>query len=295
MSTMNDRKRVWALAAAAGLFLSACSVDLERSEAVLGLFIDGAGDTAQEVVIEVDDQLGQPPFVSRFTLTDAAREAGPPAFALPDISVATGTVVVTARTFDSASLVVDGPRRETIELVPGRNGLTIDFMAPEVVRTESPPANGGGAEQSSRQVSASVVVQTEPSGNTLTLELAVSAIEWAAALTAFEADLQSSPASLVIQQVSVISEDAGDEAPSLDELWSGTVTVDVVGASVDASVYSFAAPSANQVQSAVAAVDVTAWRALPSDARVVLSGTLADDDVDTPFALRVSLDILATR
>ncbi len=300
-------------AAAATLAVYGCFVDLAREEAVLRIFVDGANEAARELVVEVVDDPDLPPFTARFELNDAARDDGPPSFALPDVSVVTGQVLIRARTLNEVDALVDGPLEERIDLVAGTNGLLIDFLAPPAVlppgdNDNSNNNNPGGNTNSNdnntptgptQQVSSLTAVQQfsiEPVGAQWVAEVPIGASAWTSLLTTLEAGLGEPAASLRIQHVTVVSDPIGvEEAESFDDGWEGTITVRVRGGDVDSVAAAFDGQELTQARSASLDIDVLAWRdGLPADARVELSGAVPEEGPDLPLVIRAIVEVVAS-
>ena len=115
---------------------SGCFIDLGREESTLLIIVDGTSSMASTIVVEVDDGGDLPPFQGQFLLN------GDPSQPLPAISIASGSVVVTAVTIDESGNNVDGPVREMVMLRNGANGLQLDFSAPppkELTRPNESP------------------------------------------------------------------------------------------------------------------------------------------------------------
>ena len=281
------------------LVLGGCFVDLEREEAALRIFIDGASANAERVIVEVDDGPDRDPFVAPFELNDAARTAGPPALALPTISLGVGQVMVRAQTVDAAGQVVDAIRSEDLVLVAGASGLNIDFGAPPIVEPNDNTANnntGTGVMQQVETFDSGQTFETAPEVGNWSATVPIDPTAWTAMRAQLDAALGGVPTGLRIQHVTFISEALDEDAESLDDLWTPTVAIRVLGAGVNASVGNFPTADIVQSQSPGLDIDVLSWvDDLPSDARVELTGMVPSDGPELPARIRVVIEVVGSR
>ena len=267
-----------------------CFVDLERDELVLRIFVDGASAEAREVLVSVSDSPDLNPFQQRFELVDVARADEPGSQALPDISVLTASVTVAAQTIDASGQRLDEEVAETIELLPGVTGLTLDFSAPAL-----PPPQAGITSRAV-EVSSEQTVDTEPAGTPWVLSIPIDPTAWSTALARLSSELGGPPESLELLHVSVFSGAVGDDdEATFDEIWRGRVIVAVRGGSVDATVGDLDAQDINQQQWSGKQTVLTEWlTTLPSDAEVVLTGNPASD-IELPVRLTAVVEVVGRR
>ena len=266
------------------LGLAGCFVDLDRDEAVLRILVDGAGPTAEDIIVEVDDGADLPPFVGRFRLT------GAPSQPLPDINIATGMARVTAWTVDENGIEVDARRQRLLDLRLGANGLQLDFSAPmERERT---------AQDAVAVASAATTLESAPaSGGTWRVELPIDQAAWSAAVARMTSDLGGTPSVLRVWHVTVgVEAVPGDEdgLDGLDELWEGTVQVRLEGQGLSAEAGSFQAIDLVQTRLSGVDVDVISWTTLPVYAAIVLTGATPSEEPDLPARVVVELELLGS-
>ena len=275
------KKSMMTKLAAVGLVATwGCSVDLSREEAILRILIDGASTEAEEISVEVSDGGDLPPYQDVFALT------GAPSQPLPDISVARGTVWVTAVTIDGNGRTIDGPYRESRMLNQGTNGMTIDFST-------DPPRTVGATEGLVTAVSRQSF-SVEPADGRWAV--AVDSATWSNAIAELTTALGGAPTTLTVRHITVATDSAGDDdTETFDEIWSGDVVVTIEGGQLMAPGGRFVAQDFNSFQTKALDIDIMAWLTPPGDARVVLSGASASDDLELPIQLSVTIELLGGR
>ena len=129
------------------------------------------------------------------------------------------------------------------------------------------------------------------------VEIPVDVVTWQAGIDMLTNELGGAPSLLQIRHVSIASELAGgdDDVYTFDELWSGPVSVRIVGGTVDADGGTFV-PQQGLISAITRGleIDITTWSTLPANARVVVTGPVADE-VDEAVALSYSLQLLGRR
>ncbi|MEO1338651.1 MAG: hypothetical protein AAFV29_23610, partial [Myxococcota bacterium] len=261
--------------------LAGCFVDLERDEAILQILVDGVDASAQEIIVEVDDGMDDP-FVDRFALSSVALSSVDGSQTLPFISLEPGEVTVRGRTVDATGNNVGMPVMDSISLQSGSSGLTLDFSAPPVVP---------GDDEQIFHLIADVRLDVEPAG---AITIPVSQMVWDMA----SAGLTGTPDRFQVTHITISSQevDIGEQPDTLDEIFEGTVDMQVFFGGIVRGGVSFVAQDLNSIQLSAPQIDISTWAsAVPSDAAVTVSGVFPSDGLEVPILLRVDLEVLAGR
>jgi len=278
---MNNSIQKTVLGLGVSFGLAGCFVDLERDEAILQILVDGVDASAQEIIVEVDDGMDDP-FVDRFALSSVALSSVDGSQTLPFISLEPGEVTVRGRTVDATGNNVGMPVMDSISLQSGSSGLTLDFSAPPVVP---------GDDEQIFHLIADVRLDVEPAG---AITIPVSQMIWDMA----SAGLTGTPDRFQVTHITISSQevDIGEQPDTLDEIFEGTVDMQVFFGGMVRGGVSFVAQDLNSIQLSAPQIDISTWAsAVPSDAAVTVSGVFPSDGLEVPFLLRVDLEVLAGR
>ena len=277
------------------MVLSGCVVDLSRDEAVLRLQVDGTSDVAKSIVISVDDGLDMPPFVGVFALEDFARADTMGLQVLPDISVATGTVTVTAQLRDARDALLPGILAASLVIERRLFGYLLDFA-------NAPSAEPMADERVAEARFTTTVNEPPPSAGLWEVTVPVDRTRWESAIQTLTSELGGVPAHIEVRRfkVEVVSaggddDDDDDGAETLDSLWAGPLTAIARGNGVDRLVGEFnigsSVPLLNQP---VESIDLSEWL-ITTDGNMLILSSEVSDGAETPVGFAVTLELLGRR
>ncbi|MEL7371492.1 MAG: hypothetical protein AAFN74_21395, partial [Myxococcota bacterium] len=112
------------------------------------------------------------------------------------------------------------------------------------------------------------------------------------------AGLTGTPDRFQVTHITISSQevDIGEQPDTLDEIFEGTVDMQVFFGGMVRGGVSFVAQDLNSIQLSAPQIDISTWAsAVPSDAAVTVSGVFPSDGLEVPILLRVDLEVLAGR
>lgn len=278
------------------LSLFGCSVDLSRDEAFLSVLIEGAPPVATKAFLRLSHPEDDLVYEQDKLLSPEGEIQTVPTLSLP-----AGAVFLELDLVDAENNRLDMLMRRELVLraehttrarISYRGELVLDPVSGQTI--EVPPQ---GVEIEENLVVAAPLPAPVSEGDVLQVRLDVAAV-LPELLMRLERDLSGTPTQVLFRSLTVSV--LGTETPTLDDVWSGTVTVRLEGA-IGATVTSFPAPEAVSAPAEVSpAIDVTGWVSGSPGATLVLSGFEARDMPDSgesprQASVEVQLDLWGTR